>query len=115
MMRALLVAVLAFVIAAPLRAEDAKPDAITLRALLRHGPWPQPVLPDPSNRASGNAAAIALGQRLFADPRLSRDGTLSCAACHVPNGSFTDARERGIGRAPLLRNTPTLWNVGLQH
>lgn len=85
-----------------------------LRAVARHGPWPQPVLPDPSNRASGNPAAIALGQRLFLDSRLSRDGTLSCAACHVPNGSLTDARERAVGRAPLARNTPSLWNVGLQ-
>jgi cytochrome c peroxidase len=115
MMRALLCLVVALAAAVPVRAEDAKPDPIALRAILRHGPWPQPVLPDPSNRGSGNAAAIALGQRLFADVRLSRDGTLSCAACHVPNGSFTDARAQGVGRAPLLRNTPTLWNVGLQH
>jgi cytochrome c peroxidase len=115
MMRALVFALAALAAAMPVRADDARPDGITLRAILRHGPWPQPVLPDPSNRGSGHAAAIALGQRLFVDPRLSRDGALSCAACHVPNGSFADGRERGIGRAPLLRNTPSLWNVGLQH
>ena len=101
--------------ALPAAAEDRPALApLELRNVMRHGPWPQPALPDRTNRASGNAAAIALGQRLFLDPRLSRDGTLSCAACHVPNGSYTDGRPQGIGREPLARNTPSLWNVGLQ-
>jgi cytochrome c peroxidase len=113
MIRAIAALFAATVLAAPVAATEMS-EPVMLRAVVRHGPWPQPVLPDPSNRASGNAAAIALGQRLFADPRLSPDGALSCAACHVPNGTFTDGRERGIGRAPLARNTPSLWNVGLQ-
>jgi cytochrome c peroxidase len=98
----------------PAAAATEPSDAVVARAVLRHGPWPQPVVADPSNRASGHPAAIALGQRLFADARLSRDGALACVACHVPNGSYTDARERGVGRVPLARNTPSLWNVGLQ-
>jgi cytochrome c peroxidase len=102
-------------LALPVLASDgAMSEAVLLRAVLRHGPWPQPVLPDPSNRAAAHPAAIALGQRLFLDPRLSPDGTLSCAACHSPNGSFTDGRARGVGRAPLARNTPSVWNAGLQ-
>lgn len=108
---------LAAVLAVPAAAAAAGAVVLTdpeLRAASRHGPWPQPVLRDASNRASGNAAAIALGQRLFADPRLSRDGTLSCAACHVPNGSFADGRAQAMGRVPLARNTPSVWNAGLQ-
>jgi cytochrome c peroxidase len=27
---------------------------------------------------------VALGRRLFADKRLSRDGTLACVSCHNP-------------------------------
>jgi len=84
-----------------------------IRRILQHGPWPQPVRPDPSNRVSGNPDAIALGQRLYFDRRLSGDGAMSCAACHVPERAFTDARARAYGRAALDRNTPSLLNVGL--
>ena len=108
-MRALLALVLAA--AGAHAADDA---GLFTRGVLRHGPWPQPVIADPSNRVSGNAAAIALGQRLFGDPRLSRDASMACVSCHVPNGSFTDGRERAVGRASLTRNTPSVWNVGLQ-
>jgi cytochrome c peroxidase len=84
-----------------------------VRRILLHGPWPQPVLRDRSNRVSGNADAIALGERLFFDRRLSGDGAMSCAACHLPDRAFTDGRERAYGRESLDRNTPSLWNVGL--
>jgi len=83
-----------------------------IRRILQHGPWPQPVLRDRSNRASGNADAIALGKRLFYDRRLSGDGAMSCAACHLPDQAFTDGRARAYGRESLDRNTPSLWNVG---
>src|SRR6266576_7129089 len=35
---------------------------------------------------------ISLGQRLFLDPRLSVDGTISCSTCHDPKLAFTDRR-----------------------
>jgi len=85
------------------------------RRILQYGPWPQPVLRDPSNRVSGNADAIALGERLFHDRRLSGDGAMSCAACHLPDRAFTDGRERAYGREALDRNTPSVWNVGFAH
>jgi len=40
---------------------------------------------------------IALGQKLFHDTALSRDGTLSCASCHLTANSFTDPRRFSIG------------------
>jgi len=40
---------------------------------------------------------IALGERLFNDTALSRDGTLSCASCHTRATAFTDARRFSIG------------------
>jgi cytochrome c peroxidase len=88
-------------------------DPVEIRTVLRHGPWPQPVLRDPSNRVSGNAAAGALGQRLFFDARLSSSGTVACATCHVPARAWTDGRARGVGLAPLDRNTPTVLDAGL--
>ena len=110
----LAIALLALGVAAAQAAEPVAFDPLERRNVLRHGPWPQPVLADPSNRGSQQPAAIALGQRLFFDPRLAGDGTRSCASCHVPNGSFTDGRPRAHGRTALDRNTPSVWNVGLQ-
>src|SRR3954452_9942765 len=57
-------------------------------------------------------AKIALGRRLFFERRLSRDGSLSCAACHDPNRAFTDHRDvaRGVGGQLGTRHVPTLVN-----
>ncbi|WP_312528012.1 cytochrome c peroxidase [Paracoccus sp. (in: a-proteobacteria)] len=58
-----------------------------------------------------------LGEALFSDPSLSRNGTQSCATCHDPDRAFTDPREGRAGMAVSVgddgqshgdRNTPTL-------
>jgi cytochrome c peroxidase len=82
------------------------PDEAAL--ILSHGPWPRKALPDPSNRVSGNADAIAFGERLFFDTRLSSNGLVSCARCHQPGKFFTDGHERSIGLAQGDRNAPTI-------
>ena len=81
------------------------------RAILRHGPWPAPWVPDPSNRVSGNADAIALGERLFFEPRLSHSGKVLCATCHAPFRGWQDARARAFGLAEADRNTQSLLDV----
>ena len=100
-----------------IHAQDTPPEfsPAEIRAIARHGPWPQPVLPDASNRASGNADAIALGRALFFDVRLSPKRDMACATCHQPARAFTDGRDRAQGRARLDRNTPGLWGAGLGH
>ena len=60
-------------------------------AIVRHGPWPMPWKPDPSNRVSGNPAAARLGFRLFFDARLSEGAVMSCATCHRPEHGFAEA------------------------
>ena len=90
-------------------------DAREVALILRHGPWPQQVAPDPSNRVSGHAAAIAFGQRLFFDPRLSANGQVACASCHVPGKAWTDGRKQAAGLVPVERNTPSIVNAGLLH
>ena len=82
-------------------------------AILAQGPWPSPQRPDPSNRYSGNADAIALGRRLFFDTRLSIDGRQSCATCHDPERSFADGKARSLGRALVDRNAIALANLRL--
>lgn len=65
---------------APARAESTiewTPEEV--REVAGHGPWPPPPPRDPSNRVSGNPAAIALGRALFDEPRLSAIGLL----CHA--------------------------------
>jgi cytochrome c peroxidase len=88
---------------------DFSPDE--LQRIARHGPWPPPLARDPGNAVAGQPAAIALGQRLFFDARLSIDGTMSCATCHQPLLAFADARKRSQGRQELDRNAPSLWNA----
>ncbi|MGV3636950.1 MAG: cytochrome-c peroxidase [Flavobacteriales bacterium] len=58
-------------------------------------------------------ASVSLGKALFFDPRLSRDGTLSCASCHHPDRAFSDtvALSVGVEGRTGLRNSPTLGNV----
>lgn len=90
-----------------------------IRNIRRHGPWPQPVPRDLSNRVSGNIDAIALGRALFFDPRLSQHGDLSCAVCHMPQRALTDGRDRaqggGAAKPRLDRNVLGLWNVAHGH
>ncbi len=83
--------------------------------ILAHGPWPPPWQPDPSNRVSGNADAIALGAALFRDPRISRTGTIACTSCHQPARALTDGLPRAVGLAPTNRNTISVANARLQH
>ena len=55
---------------------------------------------------------VALGRRLFFDPILSRDHTLSCASCHDPRRAFTDGRAVSVGvfGRKGTRSVPTLIN-----
>ena len=82
-----------------------------LRMILQHGPWPPPVSRDPSNRVSGNAGAIAFGEKLFFESRLSAKGSISCGTCHVPERGWSDGRKLGVGLVEVDRNTPTVQNV----
>jgi hypothetical protein len=53
--------------------------------ILAHGPWPPAPRRDPSNRVSGKPEAIALGERLFFEPRLRhRFGALRDLPCPLP-------------------------------
>jgi cytochrome c peroxidase len=60
-------------------------------------------------------ARVALGEKLFFEKRLSRDGTVSCATCHDVTRAFTDQRatSEGIGNQFGRRNAPTTMNAVL--
>jgi len=75
--------------------------------------WPQMEYPtdnEPDNQK------IALGERLFFDPILSIDSSISCASCHKEVYGFADglAISPGVDGRLGKRNSPSLWNVGYQ-
>jgi cytochrome c peroxidase len=55
---------------------------------------------------------IALGRRLYYDPIISVDGTVSCASCHAPQFAFSDNRpvSEGVGKKLGTRHAPTVIN-----
>jgi len=62
-----------------------------------------------------NAERIGLGRKLFFDPRLSGNSSMSCATCHVPEQGFTQndrSTPKGVDGRSLRRNAPSLLNVG---
>jgi len=80
-----------------------------LRRVLQHSPLAD-VPRDPTNVFFENPEAARLGQRLFFDGGLSKDGTVSCATCHVAGKGLADGHALPE-RFPVDRNVPSLWNV----
>jgi cytochrome c peroxidase len=58
---------------------------------------------------------IALGERLFADTRLSRDNSHSCSSCHDlrTNGAGGKSHDVGLDGSDLPLNTLTVFNAAL--
>jgi cytochrome c peroxidase len=75
---------------------------------------PLPVKPPEPDDNKSTPEKVTLGEQLFFDPRLSGDGSMSCATCHDPEKGWGDglARAEGHGGKRLDRNTPTTLNVG---
>jgi cytochrome c peroxidase len=73
----------------------------------------EPVRPIPAT-VNVDARKVALGERLFHDALLSRDGKVSCASCHSLQTGGTDRRQRsvGLGGVPSQVNAPTVLNCG---
>jgi cytochrome c peroxidase len=75
----------------------------------------EPITPIPLESKQLDPKRIALGERLFHDVRLSRDNSQSCATCHPLQKGGMDGLPRAAGADGdlPLRNTPTVFNVGL--
>ena len=59
------------------------------------------------------AIRIELGRKLFYDPILSRDSSISCASCHKQRFAFADslAFSPGVENRAGVQNVPSLGNV----
>jgi cytochrome c peroxidase len=73
----------------------------------------EPVAPIPRTLPLDNRK-VALGNRLFHDPRLSRDNSVACASCHdLGKGGGDGLRASvGIGNQRGDVNAPTVFNSG---
>lgn len=73
--------------------------------------FPTPAFPDGNELTP---ARWALGKKLFYDPVMSSDSTLSCVSCHHAAQAFSDtvAFSPGVAGRPGTRNAPTLANIG---
>ena len=82
--------------------------AVSLRVPLGLPPIPL------SNTNPLTQAKIDLGRKLFMDRRLSRNNTMSCAMCHIPEQGLTSnmlMTPVGFEGRSGRRNAPTLFNV----
>lgn len=72
--------------------------------------FPTPTIPDDKTLT---AEKIALGRKLFFDPILSSDSTISCGSCHKQEKAFADDGQlsRGVENRPGTRNAPALINA----
>lgn len=74
----------------------------------------EPIRPIPLT-VKVDARKVALGDKLFHDPRLSKDNTVSCASCHDLGKGGTDrlVRSVGIRGAEGSINAPTVFNCAM--
>ena len=75
--------------------------------------FPVPKIPE-DNKLS--LARVTLGEKLFFDPILSKDSTVSCGSCHHASIAFSDSLplSRGIENRIVSRNSPSIINVAYQ-
>lgn len=78
--------------------------------ILKPAHFPQVPMPD-SNK--NTADGVQLGRRLFYDPILSADSTMSCASCHGAAGNFTDNKRFSLGIDGIAgrRSSMSLLNI----
>jgi cytochrome c peroxidase len=74
----------------------------------------EPITPVPPPPAA-DPLKLALGERLFADPRLSHDGRLACSSCHDVHSNGADGKRQRVARdgSVMTFNTPTIFNAAL--
>jgi cytochrome c peroxidase len=78
-------------------------------------PKPPDSLAKPNLPDSVTPEAVALGELLFWDTRLSIDNRVSCATCHVPAEGYAGAKRQNTAtNKPNLRRAPTLLGMAWQ-
>ena len=79
-----------------------------------------PTFPAPSYKFENNPvtqAGFELGRKIFYDPQLSRDNTISCGSCHLQSSAFAQvdhAVSHGVDNKLGTRNAPAIQNMAWQ-
>jgi len=86
------------------------PEKFTPYRFTMSGAFPVPDLPRDNPLTEER---VALGQALFSETALSRDGKLACASCHVAQSAFADPRRfsRGVRGQSGHRHAMPLFNL----
>ncbi len=94
-------------------AEPSKAEAPAKPAPAKIDPANEPIKPLPEKVEDVDPRKAELGRRLYFDPLLSGDGTVSCASCHSFSKGGADGRAGSIGikgqRGPI--SAPTVLNA----
>jgi cytochrome c peroxidase len=87
-------------------------DTLPANIKIDHVPIGFEALPDSPPDNPTTIEKVKLGRRLFFDPILSNDGTVSCASCHQPEHGFASPNPVaiGIGGKKGTRNAPSILN-----
>ena len=92
----------------PADAADAAPAELPAAPALPAVPQSLPTLAD---NPRVTADAVAFGELLFFDPRLSATGSRACATCHDPARGYSGGIESAADGKPNARRTPSLYNL----
>ena len=87
-------------------------EPMTIFPALMETPEGFPEVPAPEDNAF-TQERWELGKRLFYDPVMSVDSTISCASCHEPALAFSDGLATSMGVQDRIgrRNSPSLTNI----
>src|SRR5205823_6127595 len=88
-------------------------DVQTLRSRARESFAPLP--PQMPGSETDTRPLVKLGKKIYLDPHVSANGTISCNTCHqlTAGGTYIHA-PRGASGKRGDRNSPTVLNAGLQ-
>ncbi len=87
----ILVTAIAVLTAAPLSAVSQSGTPLTVEA-----PLGMPPVPIPADNPM-TVEKVELGKMLYFDKRLSKDSTVSCASCHMPEHAYAEPRSTSAG------------------
>ena len=95
----------------------ASPSAMPIgKPVATNAPLGLPPVPIPADNPP-TPETIALGRRLYYDPLLSSDKSVSCATCHSPQYGFADPKpfSEGVDKKKGGRNSPPVLNAAYFH
>lgn len=102
--------VLLFLVSCSEEVYDAIPDNPELVFIIPEG---FPAVNPAALRNKPTKYGVELGEKLFFDPRLSRDNSIACATCHIQTAAFADHELKAVGIEGKvgLRNVPPIQNM----